>query len=519
LDEVIILQTPLVIAFTQPLGCLPFSLLLRMRISYLIFVGFLLILGMFSATTYINFRQTEQVDENSEFFARSTTIVRQSNRFQRNILNTVSGLRGYLFTGENYFLQSYDSALKENIAIIEELRPLIPDSSEQSRSFAEIMSLNHRWLAEFAQPLIDAKKVSALSDSSQVAFSKMYREKLISGTETNISRRLQKSLRDFSNYEYNLRDFRKKQLTDSIRQTRDISFYLTTFSVFIGLAIAIFLAYRISSRILRMVKMANDIAAGNYHVNATESGRDELSKLAKSLNHMAKVLAENIALLQRKNEEMGQFAHIVSHDLKAPLRGIDNVITWIEEDHAHELTPKVAEFVSLIKGRLIRAENLIQGILLYARIGRELPSKENVDLNVLISEVIESIAPENKLQISVQNDLPVIFAEKIPLQQVLTNLISNAIKYHNKVHGTIGVTFENAANEYTFSVTDNGPGIDKNYHDKIFVIFQTLQERDTFESTGVGLAIVKKILDDRKQSIKLVSALGEGSTFIFTWPK
>jgi signal transduction histidine kinase len=490
-----------------------------MRISHLIFVGFLLILGMFSATTYINFRQAEQVDENSEFFARSTTIVRQSNRFQRNILNMVSGLRGYLFTGETYFLQSYDSALQENVSIIEELRPLIPERSEQSRSFTEIIKLNNQWLDEFARPLIEARRVSTLSDSSQIVFSKMYRDKLTSGTETNISRKLQKSLRDFSNYEYNLRDFRKAQLTDSIRQTREISFYLTTFSVFIGLAIAIFLAYRISSRILRMVKMSNDIAAGNYQVNAIEGGGDELSGLAKSLNHMAKVLAENIMLLQRKNEELGQFAHIVSHDLKAPLRGIDNIVTWIVEDHANELTPKVAEYVSLIKGRLVRAENLIQGILLYARVGRELPAKEEVDLNALISEVIESVAPESSLQISIQNNLPVIFTEKIPLQQVLTNLISNAIKYHDKAQGNIDVTFQNTIDHYVFSVSDNGPGIDKNYHEKIFMIFQTLQERDTFESTGVGLAIVKKILDDRKQSIKLISAPGEGSTFIFTWPK
>jgi signal transduction histidine kinase len=223
--------------------------------------------------------------------------------------------------------------------------------------------------------------------------------------------------------------------------------------------------------------------------------------------------------LQRKNEELGQFAHIVSHDLKAPLRGIDNVVTWIEEDHREELTPKIKEYVHLIKGRLVRAENLIQGILSYARVGRDLPEKEEVDLDALIQEIIETIAPETRLTFKVQKHLPIIRTEKIPLQQVLSNLIGNAVKYHDKPQGEIEVLFKDSANYYTFSVGDNGPGIDKNYHEKIFVIFQTLQERDSFESTGVGLAIVKKILDDRKQTIKVISSPGKGSTFTFTWPK
>ena len=474
---------------------------------------------MFSAATYMNFRQAEQVNESSEFFAKSTTVVRHSNRFQRNILNMISGLRGYVFTGENYFIQSYDSAAMENIAILEELATIIPDTSIQARAFAEISALNERWLNEFAQPLINAKRLASNSDSSQQAFNRLYREKFASGTEVNLNRRLQQKLRDFSNYEYNLRDIRKQELTDSVIRTRKISFLLTSLSIILGLAIAIFLAYRISSRILKMVKLADDIAEGDYELHKIDEGRDELSSLAKSLNHMAKVLSENITLLQRKNEELGQFAHIVSHDLKAPLRGIDNVVTWIEEDHAQELTPKVKEYVSLIKGRLIRAENLIQGILLYARVGRDLPEREDVDLNMLLQETIENIAPESHVLVEVQKDLPVILTERIPLQQVLSNLVSNAIKYHDKTEGKIWINFRNEPSHYTFIVKDNGPGIDRVYHEKIFQIFQTLQERDSFESTGVGLAIVKKILDDRKQTITVISSPGNGSTFVFTWPK
>jgi signal transduction histidine kinase len=123
------------------------------------------------------------------------------------------------------------------------------------------------------------------------------------------------------------------------------------------------------------------------------------------------------------------------------------------------------------------------------------------------------------LAIDIQKNLPVVSTERIPLQQVLSNLIGNAIKYHDKGDGKISVKFEKSDLYYTFHITDNGPGIDRLYHEKIFMIFQTLQERDSFESTGIGLAIVKKILDDRKQTIKVISSPGKGATFTFTWPK
>lgn len=490
-----------------------------MKISYLIFLGFLFILIMFTVTTYINYKQAEKVTENSEWFSNSTTVMRESNRFQRNILNMVSGLRGYLLSGENFFIQSYDSAAQENIQILKDLNTVIPDTSNQKALLRELTAFNDQWMLNFAQPLIEAKKASTQSDSSMNAYNALYREKLIVGNEQNINRRLQRRFRDFTNYEYQTREVRSKILSASIQQTRVITFYLNTFSIVIGFLISLFLAYRISTRIMEMVKMANTIASGNYEVQTADRGQDELSQLANSLNHMAEVLSENIRLLQRKNEELDQFAHIVSHDLKAPLRGIDNVITWIEEDYSTELPPKISEYIQLIKGRLLRAENMIRGILLYARVGKQRPEKEYTNLNTLLQDTIENLAIRPGLTVDVQKNLPEIYTERIPLQQVLSNLISNAVKYHDKRDGYVKVSLNDRGEYCEFSVEDNGPGILKTYHEKIFAIFQTLQERDSFESTGVGLAIVKKILDDRKQKITVKSEPGKGTVFSFTWPK
>lgn len=490
-----------------------------MKISHLIFLGFLFILIMFTITTYINYKQAEKVNENSQWFETSTIIMQRSNRFQRNILNMVSGLRGYLLLGEDYFIQSYDSASQENVKILEDLQAIIPDTSRQSLTLRELVRLNNEWVHDFADPLIKAKKAASLSDSSMQAYNALYRQKLVVGAEQNINRRLQQRFRDFSNFEYQLRTARSEILSDSIRQTRTISFYLTTLSIVLGFLISLFLAYRISTRIMAMVKMANTIASGNYGVQTADRGRDELSQLGNSLNHMAAVLSENIHLLQRKNEELDQFAHIVSHDLKAPLRGIDNVITWIEEDHSTELPPKIGEYIQLIKGRLLRAENMIRGILLYARVGKQSLEREYVNLNTLLQDITENLVIRSGLKLEIQPDLPEIYSERIPLNQVLSNLISNAIKYHDKPEGFIKVYIRNSDDHYEFFVEDNGPGISKSYHDKIFAIFQTLQERDSFESTGVGLAIVKKILDDRKQEITVTSQPGNGTTFSFSWPK
>jgi signal transduction histidine kinase len=490
-----------------------------MKISYLIFFSFLFILLLFSITTYINFQQSEEVRENSEWVDKSTTIIRNSNRFQRNILNMISGLRGYLFTGENYFIQAYDSAKAENETILSELSGLVLVDGEQRDLFGEIRGINNGWLKDFSTPLIEAKKLAGNSDSSLLSFNRLYREKLTTGNERYMNRQLQEKIRVFINNEYNSRDMRTRILDASVRRTRAISIGLASLSIIVGSIISIFLAYRISTRIMGMVKMANQISEGNYDVSTTDSGRDELSDLAHSLNNMAHVLNENITLLKRKNQELDQFAHIVSHDLKAPLRGIDNVVSWMEEDHAAEMSPKILEYMDIIKGRLTRAENLIHGILSYARIGKETQEKEEVDLNQLVDEVGESLIMKSSLKLIIYPELPKIYTEKVPLLQIFSNLIGNAIKHHDKRNGYIKVYHQEHLDHYQFFVEDNGPGIGKNYHNKIFVIFQTLQERDSVESTGVGLAIVKKILDDRNQKINVSSDAGKGAIFSFTWPK
>lgn len=490
-----------------------------MKIANLIFAGFFFILILFSITTYVNYRQFEKVKEDNAWLFRSQMIIRSLSRLQRNILDMESGLRGYLLTAEPIFLSPYDSAARENEIMFYELDSMIALTSEKNDELQKIRLLHQSWLTEFAEPLIEAKTNAEQSDSSYQLFRNLYYDKLAKTTEAHIRSEIKRNFREFSEQEYQLREQRKTKLEASVASTSIISFTLTSMSLLVGGAIAFYIARVISGRINHMVSLAENIAGGNYQVQIEDKEKDELSNLSRSLNNMASILQENISELERKNNELDRFAYVVSHDLKAPLRGIENVTSWIEEDYGDVLPEKVTEYLKLMQGRIYRMENLIDGILRISRIGRGKKVIEEVDTKILLEEIIEMIAPSSAFSVSLPGEMPVFCTDKVSLQQVFINLMSNAIKYHDKVEGNITITWKDLADYYEFTIKDDGPGIEAQYHEKIFVIFQTLQERDTVESTGVGLAIVKKILEDKKGSIRVESKRGKGAAFIFQWPK
>lgn len=485
-----------------------------MKISQSIFLSFIVVLLLFSVTTFINSKLSQTITENEDYFSRSTEIIKNSGRFQRNILSMINGLRGYLITGEKSFVESYDAADIENDSILHQLSPLITDSS-QMQLLLQIKWLNDKWTDEFAEALKQARMLNNSNKLEQ--YNKLYKEKYASSNEKELLTELQQKFREFSSSEYKIRDSKKAALAASVARTKNLSLALTIVSVITGIVVVVLLVSKISRRISQMSSMANAIAEGDFDVNIPGNGKDELASLGKSLNHMAAMLAKNISLLKHSNQELDQYAHIVSHDLKGPLRGISNVVSWIEEDHKNELSPKLTEYLTLIKGRVTRAENLIQGLLDYARIDKE-SAIERVDLNILLHEVIDNLPDKAGVKFDVV-PLPVLQAEKILLYQVFYNLVTNAIKYNDKETKKVKIYYADIGPQYHFYIHDNGPGIEEQYFNRIFIIFQTLRDRDTFESTGVGLAIVKKILDRKRQNIFIDSKPGEGSTFSFTWPK
>lgn len=223
--------------------------------------------------------------------------------------------------------------------------------------------------------------------------------------------------------------------------------------------------------------------------------------------------------LEKINKELDQFAYIVSHDLKAPLRAINNLSQWIEEDLEGKLEGDTVRNFELLRGRIHRMEALINGILQYSRAGRAKNENVTIDTHLFVKDIVSNLSPPPHFKVDIEHPLPTISAEKIAMDQVFSNFISNAIKYNNNPEPFIRVTGQDLGSEYKFGVWDNGPGIAPEFHEKVFMIFQTLQARDSVESTGVGLAIVKKIVEEKGGKVWLESEAGKGTAFFFTLPK
>ena len=254
-------------------------------------------------------------------------------------------------------------------------------------------------------------------------------------------------------------------------------------------------------------------------ISERKQAREALQERAQELASLNVLITQAAALLEHRNQELDQFVHIVSHDLKAPLRAISNLSEWIESDLEGQLPPNSQQQLELLRVRAKRMESMINSLLVYARAGRQNAALETFDVAELLSEVIDSVDPPRSFSVQVKLPMPVLTTRRTLLNQVFSNLISNAVKHHTAPDGHLNIACSDRKNFYEFSVQDDGPGIASKNHKRVFEIFQTLSAQNSSESSGVGLAIVRKIVEAEEGSIWIESEVGGGATFFFTWPK
>jgi PAS domain S-box-containing protein len=262
-----------------------------------------------------------------------------------------------------------------------------------------------------------------------------------------------------------------------------------------------------------------DISQQKAALHERQQAELALQKRAEELTRLNTILAQTTTMLQKRNQELDQFAYVASHDLKAPLRAIASLSEWLEEDLKNQLPEENRHQMRLLRGRVGRMETLINGLLEYSRIGRVQIESSLVNVGVLLKEVIDSLQPPSTFIIDVAEEMPTFMTKALPLQQVFANLIENAIGHHSRTDGQVKISVQDQGRYYEFTVADDGPGIPIEYHHKVFAIFQTLETRDSKENTGIGLAIVKKIIEAEGGTITIEPVSGSGCTFRFAWPK
>lgn len=411
-------------------------------------------------------------------------VLRTSDQLLNALINAETGIRGYGLTEDQKFLVSYREALPEIEPTLKALSQQVQENPEQSQQITELKLLIQQELD------ILAKTLKQIENDFRFAPQAPRLGALVEQGKARMDA-VRQSLQDFKDAEQEILVRRRTRLSQA-RFVNDALLGVSGVISLLGFAAALSL-YRQTEK--QMLRRGDELAATN------------------------RILATANLTLADRNKELDQFTYVVSHDLKAPLRAIANLSEWIEEDLDEKLDEENRYQMNLLRKRVHRMEALINGLLQFSRVGRRQSTIETVRVDDLLADIIDSLAPPAEFKIEIVGLMPTLQTDTLQLQQVFTNLLSNAIKHHHQSEGHIRISGQKQLDFYGFMVSDDGPGIAKDYHDKIFKIFQVLDSRDATENTGIGLSIVKKIIKSKGGSIQVESEINHGTTFKFTWPQ
>lgn len=442
----------------------------------------------------------------------SENVVDAVSELEIAITSAESAARATIITRSEAAAEAFESWATKTEETIVRLNDLTRDNVEQQAHIAAIRDLaDTRTRFQREAMRIGQENIDALRGT-------------MTKTGFEQSRELRTRIRDIGEVERALMAARRSEYAGLIETARTI--------LLIGILVALVLA------VLANVSIRRDVADQDRNLRIITDQAQQLAGIAERLHENEQRLAarlereqeltdtlaslnregsKTIRELARSNQELDQFAYVASHDLRAPLRAISSLATWIEEELDTHASDETRENFQLLKGRILRMEALIDGILTYSRVGRGDLEVGEVDTRVLVEELGATVlARREGTPVELVGDFPILRTERVPLEQVFGNLISNALKY--APGGTVRVIAESHEHVPTFSVADDGPGIDPRFHERIFGFFQTLAPRDKVESTGIGLAVVKKLVEARGGEVTLTSEVGKGARFTFTWP-
>jgi signal transduction histidine kinase len=287
-----------------------------------------------------------------------------------------------------------------------------------------------------------------------------------------------------------------------------------------ALAVALLVTLSISGPLRRLTAAADRIAAGEMVEPPPSHRRDEIGSLSRAVTKMVRTLNQQAVELKRSNTDLEQFAYIASHDLQEPLRMVSGFTGLLKRRYGGKLDADADEFIGFAIGGVNRMQELINDLLSYSRVGREVVSAKAVDMQIVVDQALANLqmAIEERSAMISSGQLPTVIANHGMLVRLFQNLIGNALKFCKAERPIVRIQAERRGTDWVFSVADNGIGIDPQYKDRIFLIFQRLHKQGEYPGTGIGLAVCKRIVERNGGRIWLESEPGKGTTFFFTLP-
>ena len=437
---------------------------------------------LLTVAAWVGSRQRQAVA--TGWVIHTQSVLSQSSELLVALVDAETGVRGFGLTQKAVYLDPYNQAQSAIEFHFQNLSQLTEDNPTQQANLAVLQEQIERYLSQLAT----ARQIIAERDTDQPLWQSDELQQLWREGKTNLDA-LRASIEDISQVERHLLIVRQQKLARLNRWVDGlliISVLMTLTSYAWGLYL--------------YAQADQTIATQNQQLVAT--------------NHTLTHLNEQ---LQQRNQDLDDFTHTVSHDLKAPLRAINNLSAWIAEDLELPESSEEGQKIALLQSRVTKMNRLIEGLLSYSRVGRTANSLEQVNVGELVREVVDSLDIPKPFEVIVAQEFPTLLTERLPLEQIFSNLISNSYKHHHRENGQVTITAEPQGDRlYRFSVIDDGPGIAPEYQARIFNMFQTLSTAAS-DSTGIGLAIVKKIVERRGGQLELLSERGKGTAFYFTW--
>lgn len=435
-----------------------------------------------------------QQKETTERVAKSRAILRKLESLFSTVKDAETGQRGYLLTGQASYLEPYHSAIKKLKPQVEELQTLTKADSKQQQHLSTLNPLITQKLAEL-QKSINLRQNQGFDAA-------------LSEVLTNEGKQLMDRIRDTI---HQMQQDKNQQLQTWLRQREEVAARgQLTFSAGIVLnLVSFYLVYRAIQQEMRERKQAEVLL--KQLNEALEARVQERTAQLKEAN----------AHLLYSNRELEQFAYVASHDLQEPLRAVNSYAQLLARKYQGNLDAKADKYLGYIIEGATRMQQLINDLLEFSRVGTRGKPLQPTACETVLSQVLENLKValfESQAQVT-HDPLPIVMGDEIQLIQLFQNLISNAIKFRREEPPQVHISAVQRENDWIFGVLDNGIGMEPEYFDRIFTIFQRLHSRAEYPGTGIGLAVCKKIIERHGGSIWVESELGVGTTFFFTLPQ